>query len=509
MSKCVALRRGIPAAVAALAGVAQAQVVLREGVGPGTALSNLIVSGDCRLTIVGDSISNKNSNTSIQSSTYWGLIRNWSPDTWAGIVTPTNNHGPEVQIVFPNASVASVSIRTLQDNPGARDFSYGYTRLSVAPTVDIRFNTGTNAPPGRIVAGQRLRPGSQWLAGSWFDGVAMQGDFIVFRTPEALGSCRAVAQRGSSGRVVGPPLDLRGTPSVVAISAPALPASPGDVEFLLETDGDYDESADPYDHLIWLGTRLWRTDAPGLQVDSMAVGGARLRDWLEDGPYADDAHLTEYLAATGRPNVFLIQLGANDGTFPPEWRTQMEQLIERLNRLSQPVTDPMFLLVAPYGTPDSISHANASIAAEHLHAISTQGTASVGAHRIGFISLPGMLGGPIDAAHLLDAIHPRPSGTDLLASLMWQALTQHRVGGCPADLTASADMSDEAYGLSDGVVDASDFFYFLDRFTEFDAAEADLTGSPDPNDPAYGVPDGVIDAADFFYFLDLFVQGCG
>lgn len=36
---------------------------------------------------------------------------------------------------------------------------------------------------------------------------------------------------------------------------------------------------------------------------------------------------------------------------------------------------------------------------------------------------------------------------------------------------------------------------------------ADLTGSNDPNDPGFGIPDGLIDAADFFFFLDLFVQG--
>lgn len=38
--------------------------------------------------------------------------------------------------------------------------------------------------------------------------------------------------------------------------------------------------------------------------------------------------------------------------------------------------------------------------------------------------------------------------------------------------------------------------------------EADLSGSSDPFDPNYGVPDGVIDASDFFYFLDRFVEGC-
>ncbi len=79
---------------------------------------------------------------------------------------------------------------------------------------------------------------------------------------------------------------------------------------------------------------------------------------------------------------------------------------------------------------------------------------------------------------------------------------------CDADLSGSTDPNDPAYGVPDGVVDASDFFYFLDQFAAGNLAVADLSGSVDPNDPAYGVPDGVLDTSDFFFYLDLFVQGC-
>lgn len=37
---------------------------------------------------------------------------------------------------------------------------------------------------------------------------------------------------------------------------------------------------------------------------------------------------------------------------------------------------------------------------------------------------------------------------------------------------------------------------------------ADLSGGSDPNDPFYGMPDGVLDASDFFYYLDVFASGC-
>ncbi|MBX3364383.1 MAG: hypothetical protein KF866_06410 [Phycisphaeraceae bacterium] len=84
------------------------------------------------------------------------------------------------------------------------------------------------------------------------------------------------------------------------------------------------------------------------------------------------------------------------------------------------------------------------------------------------------------------------------------------VGGtnCPADLSSSSDPNDPGYGVPDGVVDSSDFFFFLDQFAAGNLAIADMTGSSDPNDPSYGVPDGQIDAADFFYYLDIFVAPC-
>lgn len=40
------------------------------------------------------------------------------------------------------------------------------------------------------------------------------------------------------------------------------------------------------------------------------------------------------------------------------------------------------------------------------------------------------------------------------------------------------------------------------------SCEADFSGSSDPNSPLYGVPDGIVDASDFFYYLDRFVEGC-
>lgn len=79
---------------------------------------------------------------------------------------------------------------------------------------------------------------------------------------------------------------------------------------------------------------------------------------------------------------------------------------------------------------------------------------------------------------------------------------------CRADLSGSSDPNHPMYGVPDGDVDGSDFFYFLDQFVAGNLAVADLSGSTDPNDPGYGFPDGQLDGSDFFYFLDIFVAGC-
>jgi hypothetical protein len=76
----------------------------------------------------------------------------------------------------------------------------------------------------------------------------------------------------------------------------------------------------------------------------------------------------------------------------------------------------------------------------------------------------------------------------------------------PADLSASTDPADPSYGVPDGVVDATDFFFFLDQFQQSNFPICDIAGDSDPSSPCYGVPDGIIDISDFFAYLDRFVN---
>jgi len=63
------------------------------------------------------------------------------------------------------------------------------------------------------------------------------------------------------------------------------------------------------------------------------------------------------------------------------------------------------------------------------------------------------------------------------------------IGRCPADLTGPG-------GAPDGILDASDFFEFLDAFSTGQVFLADLK------------QDGVLDAQDFFRYLEAFTAGC-
>ena len=498
-----------------------------EDIGLGTPTSDLILHGDCRMTIIGDSISNKNVdslNPSLKSSMYWGIIRTWSPDLWTGLCVPISSKWPNIRTLRADEPYATTVARILRrDDPDTRIFTYGYERIASAPAIDILFDL-SDLPADEIVVLNRLRTGDAWVrapghgSGSggrpyangrgsegalWFDG-PLAADFVYARTPQTIRSLRVRSMRAGGTPQTSEPFDPSGDLAIRTISAPSLDWGIGWPEFrLIAGDEAYDETALP-DHFIWLTTRIYRTDQAGFSLDALAVGGARLEDFLEDGLYADDDRLREYLAATGNPNLFYIQLGANDFRFGMPWRRHMEQLIDRLDRLSADNgTQPRFLLVAPYGTPASIRHEDAMVAAFICESIARRGTTRVPEDRIAYVGLPVILGGPLDRWYIFDTVHPNRRGADYLASLVWEQVTR-----CRGDYTASIDPGDPGYGVPDGVIDSGDLFFFLDLFGTLDP-DADLTGSSNPDDDTFGDPDGIVDADDFFYFLHLFTGGCG
>ncbi len=498
-----------------------------EDIGLGTPVSELILRGDCRMTIIGDSISNKNVdslNPSLKSSMYWGIIRTWRPKAWTGLCIPVSNKWPNIWTLRVEDPYATTVARILRrDDPETRIFSYGYERIASAPSIDVLFDLG-DMPADQTIVLNRLRTGDAWLREPghgggegerplargrgrsgvlWFDG-PLAADFVYARTPQTIRSLRVQSKRVGWSLRTSEVLDASGELSIRRIVAPPLDAGIGWPEFrIVGGDASYDEAALP-DHFIWLTTRIYRTDRRGFSLDALAVGGARVREFLEDGLYADDDRLREYLDATNNPNLFYIQLGANDFHFGPSWRSQMERLIDRLDRLSADNgVRPRFLLVAPYGTASSILHEDALVAASICESIARVGTERVAEDRIAYVGLAVILGGPLDRTYIFDRIHPNRRGADYLASLIWDQIVR-----CRGDYTTGNDPDDPGYGVPDGTIDASDLFFFLDLFSGSDL-DADLTGSSNPGDETFGDPDGIVDADDFFYFLHLFTTGCG
>ncbi|MCW5754359.1 MAG: hypothetical protein KIT24_06615 [Phycisphaeraceae bacterium] len=192
----------------------------------------------------------------------------------------------------------------------------------------------------------------------------------------------------------------------------------------------------------------------------------------------------------------------------------------------RPVIGDFILPLVPSDPPPGdfvlLSPANGAVALDAANLMCTwEASAGAQTYRLIVSDDPG-LGAPVaDIPGLTQTSHVLTSSLEPCGTYWWSVTASNVAGDTQAsngpwsftiraraDLSGSADPSDPAYGVPDGVVDAADFFYFLDQFISGNLAVADLTGSADPSDPSYGVPDGVIDASDFFFYLDGFIAGC-
>lgn len=396
-----------------------------EGLGDNSSISDLILHHDTRLVMVGDSITNKNTDTASQSSMYWAAIRTWEPDNWRGIVTPTNGHSPTMQLFQVTAKNAVLKNKNLQ-NASNSLFSHNFTRIASSSAIDILWNLGVNQPTNTAIIGNQLLLTGVWNTDAdWFENADVGARFIYLQSPYTVNQFKATTLRVGSNiseqSIVYTNMQ-NATALVRSVEAPVAVSAPGSVKFMIKTHGTYNESVNE-DHFIWLGTRIYKTEGEGFQLDAMAVGGAKLRDFLANGRFATDDMLQAYLKETGNPNVFYIQLGANDGTFNQTWKNNMVELINRYDTLSAGNNaTPHFILVAPYGTLNSITYTKALQAATLLHEIAINGTAQVTSDRIAFINLPGMMNSSIPQTCLKDNIHPSPAGADYVASLSWSQI---------------------------------------------------------------------------------------
>lgn len=214
-------------------------------------------------------------------------------------------------------------------------------------------------------------------------------------------------------------------------------------------------------------------DAGPYLFDDIDLTGFR----LTPGDFNDAAGITQFRFVRGDFNFD----GVADGL---DYRIIHAHFRERLNQTPGVTLDEMVLKISDNGTPndpsDDFMYMGWKFEGRDLQAVLAM---------MNMDTLDGA-GGTGNAEYVTPA--------DIRAAAL--AL-------CIADLTSTSSPGAPGYLVPDGVIDADDFFTFLQLFATGNAL-ADITGSSSAGSPDYLVPDGVIDADDFFTFLQLFAAGC-
>ncbi|MCH2138503.1 MAG: hypothetical protein MK074_05580 [Phycisphaerales bacterium] len=194
-----------------------------------------------------------------------------------------------------------------------------------------------------------------------------------------------------------------------------------------------------------VGQVIWRTDVPGLQVDSIAEGGFTVEHHLTEAGHYDDEALQRYLLATRQPNCFMILLGQNMSWAQMQdieglWRSHVTQLIDRYRSAALAVdadANPLFLLVAPWSTnDDSDRHHRIALVLADI-AMQTADVGLVNLH------LAAGAHAYLQGTVLPDGVHyGDDASANLLAGLVWEQLqreldqkTDLVVQGDPQDLS--------------------------------------------------------------------------
>jgi len=81
---------------------------------------------------------------------------------------------------------------------------------------------------------------------------------------------------------------------------------------------------------------------------------------------------------------------------------------------------------------------------------------------------------------------------------------------CIADVTTQgASTGGPGFGVPDGLVTASDIYYYVNFWVAGDVGIADLTTQgAGAGDPGFGTPDGLVTASDINFYVNLWVVGC-
>lgn len=364
-----------------------------------------LISGDTRLTIVGDSLQNQQITAN---------LLNWQPQHLVGVALPSGSRQTTstylsfqqpwlagAQIVRPDelvgdptfgAAVATATIKaTFRDGVVGADtgplsnriaaFTFWPFQLNGAPAwmtrnngqlqLDIQTYNGPHAPASGVIADV------------WVDGtlVASQVLGVHAATPTYQNHTLTIPTAG---------VDLSANGLTVRLRMPGGAAL---------SDGQ---------SILLTNARL-ATGEPGFEIGSISRGGQGLPYFTDRSVISDDA-FDAYLTGTAA-NTSLIWLGQNDKRFTKaEWKAMMVDLIDRFES-HDPAMD--HILVSTYDTGgglDEYAAALHEIAGDRDDVLMLNLYAVAGDYAF------------LDANYLTDGTHQGEAGAAYLADHLWNLI---------------------------------------------------------------------------------------
>lgn len=426
---------------------------VRWDLGP---IAQRIVHEDCRLTIIGDS----NAIRETSPRMLGGIMRTWRPDRWVGRVAPAAASSNEGIRTLTSDSGLVYTTRRVFDMAGNDPEVWSNGQDGFVPTRGWDISTdGSGLSGSTSYTFTELTRMDDYVDGDWTTGHSMRARLVFARDPSGMSPLEYRGRRGgtSGESVTFSPVDPEADRAWIDWVEVDVPLGSGAVggevrspaEWLHENAGgpwpcpDNCQAGQTYYHITQV---LWRTDAPGLQIDAIAEAGFRAIDHLAEGGQYDDEALRGYLAATRQPNLFLLLLGQNMtdgelGDIEGTWRSHVEGVIERYRAASlanDPQADPRFLLVSPWHAGDTTDRYVRM--AETMHQIAVSRSDS------GFINLFALAGSYEHnrGVHLeLNGVHfDSEAGAEYFNSLIWNQF-ERELAARP-DLVVPGDLGDLA-----------------------------------------------------------------
>ncbi|MDP7087622.1 MAG: hypothetical protein QF360_08370 [Phycisphaerales bacterium] len=423
-----------------------------------SAIAQRIVQEDCRLTIIGDS----NSIRETSPRMLGGIMRTWRPNRWVGRVAPaaaSSNEGirtltSDTGLLYTTRRVFNIA----ENDPEV--WSNGQDGFVPTRGWDI-MTDGSGLSGSTSYTFTELTRMDDYIDGDWVSDHPMRARLVFARDPSGMPPLTYRAHRGGvTGESVSfSPQDPDAQRAWIDWVEVDVPAGSGVVGgevrppagWLHEAGGgpfpcpENCQAGQTFYHITQV---LWRSDASGLQIDAIAEAGFRAFDHLAEGGQYDDEALRRYLAATREPNLFLVLLGQNMteaelNDIEGIWRSHVEGVIERYRAASlanDPQADPLFLLVSPWHASDTTDRYVRM--AETLHQIAQARMDS------GFINLFALAGSyelnrGIHLEH--NGVHfSSESGADYFNSLIWNQIEREFAGH--VDLLLPGDL-DELAGI--------------------------------------------------------------